>query len=199
MERKKYQISLIGKSCSGKTTWIRKNKCEEIEEKYKASQSAVYTEMSIYFDRRRIKVEIWDTPGQEIFERIVPIYYRRSDIICIFVDLSKEIEVNKDIIKYIEKIKEDIENKKMEEGNIIIVGNKKDKEIEGNSIVIKEIANKRRIKYIETSNIDNKYFKTMTDILFYSIIEEENENVIKEIKEIKEEKKEKKEKKCNIN
>lgn len=38
----------------------------------------------------KITLEIWDTAGQEKFQKIAPLYYRNAQVVLIIYDVTKE-------------------------------------------------------------------------------------------------------------
>lgn len=69
-----------------------------------------------------IKMDIWDTSGQEKYRTITPLYYHNADIIILVFDLSSHHSFN-DINYWVAEIKTQTTIK---DEQIFIVGNKKD-------------------------------------------------------------------------
>ena len=67
-------------------------------------------------------MEIWDTAGQERYNALIPMYYRIADIIIIVYDITNFISF-KNLKFWLEEIKK---NKRKDNINIFIVGNKYD-------------------------------------------------------------------------
>ena len=118
---------------------------------------------------KAIKLQIWDTCGQEIFNSIVVNFYRNADLVVLVYSLdNKQSLVN--LSKWVEEVKQNVEN-----CYFILVGSKSDlntNEIEND--VITNFMNDHNIKHnIEISakdgtNID-KLFELIGNLLTQEI------------------------------
>ena len=68
-----------------------------------------------------VKLEIWDTAGQDRYESLVPLYYKKVDIAIIVYDTTCQ-ETFKKSFEWINKIKQDVKNLPV----FIVLGNKID-------------------------------------------------------------------------
>ena len=101
------RIILLGNSGSGKTAFIRaiidkQNASEFIPPSTQICPTKLY---QLNFQRENnmivMKFEIEDYPGQEKFISVVPSYFRGAHIAFVFVPLHKEINMEKDVIEWI--------------------------------------------------------------------------------------------------
>ena len=69
-----------------------------------------------------VKMNIWDTSGQEKYRTITPLYYHNADIILLVFDLSDQNSFS-DISYWMSEIKS---RTQIKDDQIFIVGNKKD-------------------------------------------------------------------------
>ncbi len=95
---------------------------------------------------KKIKLQIWDTGGQERFSYVRPLYYKGAMGGLVVFDVT-QVESFQNIPKWFEEVKKN-------RGNIplILVGNKvdlPDRKINGEQA--KEIAKKNGVQYLETS------------------------------------------------
>lgn len=103
-----------------------------------------------------IKLQIWDTAGQESFKSITRSYYRDAAGVMLVFDISK-----RDSFEHLTRWMEDIANFSGENANIILIGNKSDLDHRRKVSIedAEEFAKNQGIKYIETSakNYDRTY------------------------------------------
>lgn len=104
----------------------------------------------------KVKLQVWDTAGQEIFKSITRSYYRDAAGVMLVFDISR-----RDSFNHLKTWMNDIEQFSGKDTNIILIGNKTDLENQ-RTVSIKEatdFAKKYGIKYIETSamNYDKTY------------------------------------------
>lgn len=118
----------------------------------------------IKLDDKRIKLQIWDTAGQEAFRSIIRCYYRNSAGVILVYDITNRQSFN-NVKFWLNEIK----NYTSDNTSIILVGNKCDldtsftdnislREVSENEG--KELANEYNLLFIESSaknsyNIDN--------------------------------------------
>lgn len=118
----------------------------------------------IKLDDKRIKLQIWDTAGQEAFRSIIRCYYRNSAGVILVYDIT-----NKQSFNNVKFWLNEIKNYTSDNTSIILVGNKCDldtsftdnislREVSENEG--KELANEYNLLFIESSaknsyNIDN--------------------------------------------
>jgi small GTP-binding protein len=48
------------------------------------------TAVSVQYAGSSIKLDVWDTPGQQLFRSMVPLYFRASRIVVIIFDVTQE-------------------------------------------------------------------------------------------------------------
>ena len=134
----------------------------------------------ITINDKRIKLEIFDTAGQERFRSITTNYYNGVMGIILVYDISDRISFE-DVNKWMSQIKENVG----EDVVIFLVGNKIDKE---RSVLFEEgqgLAEKYKVFFVETSakeanNVDEIFMDLVKDILKNeTILSKNNENAKK--------------------
>ena len=123
------------------------------------------------YDGRKIKLQIWDTAGEERYRTITASYYRGAHAIAIVFDLTK-METFEHVKRWIEDI-----NKYAKENVLkFIIGNKSDlvQKRQVNYIDVRNFASKMNITYFEVSaknaeNI-NEFFEGTTKIFLSKYI-----------------------------
>lgn len=142
----------------------------------------------IKINDKNIKIQIWDTAGQETFRSITRTYYKGCAAVLLVYDVTNK-ESFKNLTYWLQEIKENIEPYT----KIILIGNKCD--LDASSIFTKRVisieegqtfANQYNLDYIETSaktgkNI-NKAFEVVTQDLLNIISEETNLDIFPGIK-----------------
>ena len=144
-----YKILVLGDSAVGKTCLLLRYCDDHFQETHLTTIGLDFRIKTIELEKgKKIKVQIWDTAGEDRFRAITRNYYKGANGILLVFDVTDE-QSFEHIKNWIEKIKEETQ-----EGIIIyLVGNKIDNE-EGR-IISKEKAKKLgeefNLTYFETS------------------------------------------------
>ena len=138
----------------------------------------------IEFRDNTIKLQIWDSAGQERYKALIPSYVRGAAIIFIIYDLSdKKSFMNLETwINFIKQVNTD-------ESLVILAGNKSDLERQVSYNEGYELAKKNNMMFFETSakkpsNINLMMFTAIAELPFFSQFEINKENLIKELQEV---------------
>ena len=160
------KLLLLGDSSVGKTSILLKYISNKFDESSISTVGVDYMDKIIDYNKFKIKLQIWDTSGEEKFRTITKNFYRNADGLLVVFDLTKK-ESYDHIRSWINEAKEN--NDKLK---IILIGNKLDLKDERMVTidVAKQFAEKNNLKYIETSAKDgtniNESFQTIIDLLF---------------------------------
>lgn len=87
------KIVLIGESGVGKTSIITRLTKDEFSENQETTMGASYTTKVIKlkkYEGREIKVNIWDTAGQEAYRSLTKIFYKEASIAILVYDITKK-------------------------------------------------------------------------------------------------------------
>ena len=121
-----YQISrqkiiLTGDVAVGKTSIINTLLGNKFTEEYEPSIGVDFFSKTMNYKGKQIKLQIWDSAGQEKFRSLIPNYIRGASLIFLVYDITNQQSFIHlpDWIKFINNI---------ENTNIVIVGNKIDLE-----------------------------------------------------------------------
>jgi Ras-related protein Rab-2A len=116
----------------------------------------------------KIRLQIWDTAGQESFRSITRSYYRGAACAFVVFDIT-----NRESFNNIKSWMNDVQNYSNFPITIILIGNKSDLEDkrEVSSKEAEELAQKNNITYIETSaknckNINKVFIDSIENIYF---------------------------------
>ena len=160
------KLLLLGDSSVGKTSILLKYISNKFDESSISTVGVDYMDKIIDYNKFKIKLQIWDTSGEEKFRTITKNFYRNADGLLVVFDLTKK-ESYDHIRSWINEAKENNDKLKT-----ILIGNKldlKDERIVTNEVA-KQFAEKNNLKYIETSAKDgtniNESFQAIIDLLF---------------------------------
>ena len=182
MSRQK--IIFTGDSGVGKTSIINSIMGQKFSPEYEPSIGVDFFSKTIRYKGRLIKLQIWDSAGQEKFRSLIPNYIRGSSLIFLVFAID-----NKDSFQHLNEWIDFILN--VENGNIVIVGNKID--LKDNRQVTKEEAEKfcqeKKYEYFEVSakertNIDTLLFTSVATLPIFKAINIEEvtkENIIESL------------------
>jgi Ras-related protein Rab-1A len=177
-----FKIIIIGNSAVGKSSLLLKFTDRTFLANQISTIGVDFKIQTIQIDDKIIKLQIWDTAGNERFKTITTSYYRNSNGICIVFDITNKESFNSlpDWFSEIDRFASDNVCK-------ILILNKSDleKQRQVSKEDAKELANKYKIDYIEASAKDS----TNVHQLFIELTRQIKEaNVQKHITNINEEK-----------
>ena len=126
MEKKEflYKILLLGDSSVGKTCFLMRYTDNTFQEIHMSTIGLDYKLKNVQLDDGKIvKIQIWDTAGQDRFRSITKNYYKGAHGIILIYDITNQ-KTFENVKNWINQIKEEVSNKV----TIILVGNKIDDE-----------------------------------------------------------------------
>ena len=167
------KILLIGDTSVGKTALILKYVDKQFSENHISTIGLEYKDKIIRINEKKIKLQIWDTSGQERYRSITKSFYRNANALLFVFDVTNENSFDhiKDWLIESENFANDFKK--------ILVGNKID--LKNKRIVDKErmenFAKKKNMKCFETSakegtNVD-LIFKEITKLILNNKTDEE--------------------------
>ena len=176
------KILLIGDSSVGKTSILLRYVDDEFSEGYVSTIGIEYKIKTITINNKKVIMRIWDTSGQERYRSITQNFYRNANGILFIFDIA-----NKESFDSIKNWLIDSEDSDIKISKIL-VGNKID--LEDERIINKEtaenFANKKEIKYFETSAKEGKnidlIFRELAELIMSNKLEKpsetENNNIL---------------------
>ena len=167
------KILIIGDSTVGKTNFVYKFSEDKFRENYFASTGIELKTTSIQIDGKSIKIQLWDTAGQEKYRAMTKNLYLKSQGIIILFDITNETSfIN--LKNWMSQIKESCG----EDIPILLVGNKID--LEDNRVINKErameYANNENIEYIEVSSKTGENINKALTSLLQKILKRDDSN-----------------------
>ena len=119
-----YKILLLGDSSVGKTCFLMRYSDNTFQEIHMSTIGLDYKLKNVQLDDGKIvKIQIWDTAGQDRFRSITKNYYKGAHGIILIYDVTSR-KTYENIKNWVSQIKEEVSEKL----TIILVGNKIDDE-----------------------------------------------------------------------
>ena len=120
------KVTLIGESSVGKTSIINRYAKGNFSQELESTLGANYYQKKIVRHGQKIRLDLWDTAGQEKYRAIGRHFYKESYIVCLVYDISNQESFEKlksvwypDLQQFGEKLR-----------IVAVVGNKIDKYLE---------------------------------------------------------------------
>ena len=159
------KVTLIGESSVGKTSIINRYTRDAFTQELESTLGANYSQKKIERHGKKIRLDLWDTAGQEKYRAIGRHFYKDSYIVCLVYDITNKESFERIKTVWYPELKEHGEKTKI----LALVGNKIDKYLD-------EQVNEDDVKkYAEEINAINKRTSAMegTNIedLFNSLVD----------------------------
>ena len=135
-----FKIIIIGNCGVGKTCLINQAINKKFLNAYKTTVAIDYFTLIMKLDNKKIKLQIWDTCGQEAFRSLISSYYKNASLAIIVYSIDDE-DSFQDINEWVKELK----NLSSPDIKIIMIGNKSD--LESN----------REVKYEDGKEVANQY------------------------------------------
>ena len=172
-----YKVIGVGDISVGKSSLISVFKYKTMDN-YRSCCCIAFPTKAVTMDNREVMLELWDTHGQEWYNILPPMYYRRSKGVMLVYDITNRLSFDrlrdvwyKEVCKYSDC-----------ETQCILIGNKCDMECERavEYSTGKELADSLNIPFIETSAKENmnveEAFALLTAVIVRKLSESETRN-----------------------
>ena len=173
-----FKILFLGGIGVGKTSIINRYVKNILKNDQKPTIGIDYKTKTVIYNSKKIKLQIFDTSGQERFRTLTKNYYHGADGIIMVFDLKRN-ETFEELTYWMEEINKNCDKDKI---CLILVGNKNDGKLDERKISEdqgKQLAKAYNFIYIETSAIKNlrveEVFSSLLDNI-YEVKKEENKN-----------------------
>ena len=178
----KHKIIFVGDAGVGKTSIINRIVDNPFNEAYEMSIGVDFMSKNLRYKGQNIKLQLWDSAGQEKYKGLIPSYVRNSSIVFVVYDISSKTSFN-NISSWITFIKS------IENTTLILCGNKIDlttREVEKSEG--EQFAQKEGISFFEVSaktdeNIKFMFYSVIADLPTFSEGATNKENLIKELQQ----------------
>ena len=178
----RHKIIFVGDAATGKTSIINRIIDNPFNDTYEVSIGIDFMSKNIRFRGQNIKIQIWDSAGQEKYKGLIPSYVRNSSIVFIVYDISNRSSFD-NIPNWISFVKN------IEKTTMILCGNKTDLDREVNKNEAEELAKREGLIFFECSaktneNIKNMFYSSIAGLPTFGIDDQsEKENLIRELLE----------------
>ena len=167
------KILLIGDSFVGKTSLLLRFTEGNFPDSHMATIGVEFKEKIIKMEDKEVKLQIWDTSGQERFRSITKNFYKNADGIIFVFDVTN--------LKTFQNIKDWLNDSEAAQNDFkkILVGNKIDLEKERliDKVKMENFGAKKNMKCFETSAKDGKnvdeIFNVMAELILSNKTDEE--------------------------
>ena len=167
------KLLLLGDTSVGKTSILTNYNENKFDKDTIGTIGVEYVYKTITYKNMKIKLQLWDTSGEERFRTITKNFYRNADGLFLVFDLTREDTFN-NIINWLSDVKEYNPDLK-----ILLLGNKLDL-INERKISTERAANlatKHNLQYLEVSAKDGtntqKSFEALINLIFKDKLEQE--------------------------
>ena len=143
---------------------------QKFNNEYEASIGVDFFSKTIKYKGKTIKLQIWDSAGQEKFRSLIPNYIRGSSLVFIVYDITnrKSFENLQTWIDFVNNI---------ENSNIVILGNKTDLDSQRQVTTeeVQKFCEEKNYEFYEISakednNLNNMLFNSVAGLPFFSSI-----------------------------
>ena len=88
----KYKCVFLGDVGSGKTSIIKSFMYGSFDQNYQATIGIDFLSKTMYLEDRTVRLQIWDSAGQERFRSLIPSYIRDSSVAVVVYDITSRSE-----------------------------------------------------------------------------------------------------------
>ena len=138
-----FKLIFIGDSGVGKSCLTSKAVKNNFEEYYQATVGFEFLTFNMKVNDKVIKLQIWDTCGQEIYKSLISNFYRNSSLAVLVYAID-----NKESFNHVENWLNDLKSQANPDVRIFLVGNKADLEED------RKINKEEGEKYKEDQHLD---------------------------------------------
>ena len=120
-----FKIIVIGDSGVGKSCLTNRATTNLFEDTYNATVGFEFLSFNVKIDEKVIKLQIWDTCGQELYRSLITNFYRNSSLAIIVYAIN-----SKDSFEDIEMWLRELRTHSNQDAKVFLIGNKLDLENE---------------------------------------------------------------------
>ena len=143
-----FKVIVIGNSSVGKSSLVDRATKNRFLEDYNATIGFDYCSFYIKYDNKIIKLQIWDTCGQEIYQSLITNFYRNSSLAIMVYSINDRTS-----FENLDNWLKELKRESNPDAKTILIGNKVD--LESERVVSKEEAE----KYAKDFHF-NQFFET---------------------------------------
>ena len=176
----RHKIIFVGDAGVGRKTIISRIMDNPFSEVYEPSIGVDFMSKNISFRGQNIKLQMWDTAGQEKYKGLIPSYVRNSSIVFLIYDISSKTSFD-NVPNWLNFIRT------IENTTLVLCGNKIDlSEREVKKEDGEALAKKEGIAFFEVSaktgdGIKNMFYNSVADLPTFAENNSNKENLVKEL------------------
>ena len=118
-----FKLILVGDSGVGKSSILKRAVQNKFDENYQATIGFEFLLMHFLVNKLKIKLQIWDTCGQETYRSLIQGFYRNTSLALVVYDINKT-----KTYEALELWLKDIREHTQQDLPIFVIGNKNDLE-----------------------------------------------------------------------
>ena len=154
-----FKIIIVGESGVGKSSLLKRAVQNKFDGNYQATIGFEFLLMHFIVNDLKVKLQIWDTCGQEMYRSLIQGFYRNTSLAIVVYDISR-----KKTYDALDIWLKDIRQHTEQNLPIFIAGNKNDLEREVQEDEAKMFSTSSRTKYFTECSAKNGY--KVKDIFF---------------------------------
>lgn len=175
----RYKVIFVGDLGVGKTAIINALMDKPFKEDYENTIGVDLIKKTIKFKNELIKIQIWDTAGQEKYQGLIKSYVKNSAIVFVIYDITSKESFN-NVMKWVNFVRD------IEKTNFVVCGNKID--LESREVTEedgKKLAEENKFTFYEISaktgqGVKNMFYKAISDLPVFAD-DRGKEELIKEL------------------
>ena len=157
------KVVLIGDASVGKTSILNRYITGSHSHNISPTLGAAFTTKLVESNGENVKLQIWDTSGEERYRSMAPLYYRGASVVLLVFDLTLE-ESFKNVGSWLEQLKSHVN---LKQTLLILIGNKLDRVADGIDRVpendARSYAESINAKYFESSAVTGENVESIFD------------------------------------
>ena len=130
-----FKVIIIGDSSVGKSSLANKAIKNKFDSGYSATIGFDFFSFFVKIDKKVLKLQIWDTCGQEIYQSLITNFYRNCSLALMVYAIN-----NRDSYEHLDLWLKDIKRESNPDAKVFLIGNKCD--LENDRVVTYEEANR---------------------------------------------------------
>jgi small GTP-binding protein len=84
-----FKIILLGEAAVGKSSIIRRTALNKYDDKYSSTVGFDFMTLNSYYKDIKMKLQIWDTCGQELFRSLVSSFYKDASLAILVYSINE--------------------------------------------------------------------------------------------------------------
>lgn len=163
-----FKVILVGDSGVGKTCVLTRFKERSLTNSVvEVTGGIVFKHATFRVDSKVVKLQVWDSAGQERFRTVTKIHFKNKDAYLLFYDVTKRLSFES-VQTWLSDVKSFTENKAI----ILLVANKSENE-SAREVTREEgerIATESKVSYIEASAVSGANIDLIFEIAARTLI-----------------------------